>query len=105
MFEAWSPAAMEPPVSMTAPDPAVAVMVPPPQEPVSPFGLAIVSPAGSVSTNPTPVRGTALADGFVIVKLNALFVFGGTTVGLKSFAIDGGATTPILADAVPPMPP
>ena len=33
----------------------VAVMVPPPHDPVSPFGVEITRPAGSVSLKPTPV--------------------------------------------------
>ena len=36
--------------------PWVAVMVPPPQLPVSPLGVEITSPAGSVSLKPTPVN-------------------------------------------------
>ena len=34
----------------------VAVIVPPPQEPLRPFGLEITSPAGKVSLNRTPVK-------------------------------------------------
>jgi len=37
-------------------DPAVAVIVPPPQLPVSPLGVATCSPEGSVSLNAIPVR-------------------------------------------------
>jgi hypothetical protein len=33
----------------------VAVIVPPPHDPVRPFGVEITSPAGSVSLNPIPV--------------------------------------------------
>ena len=49
-----------PPASVAAdrlmlPLPAVAVIVPPPQEPVSPFGVATTSPLGKASLNPTPV--------------------------------------------------
>jgi hypothetical protein len=33
----------------------VAVIVPPPQLPVCPFGVEITSPAGNVSLNPIPV--------------------------------------------------
>ena len=98
-------AAIVAPASVILADPDVAVMVPPPHEPVSPFGVATVSPAGSVSTNATPVSATALATGFVIVKLSAEFVFGGTFAGVKALEIEGGATTFMLADAVPPVPP
>jgi hypothetical protein len=34
----------------------VAVIVPPPQVPVRPFGVEITRPAGKVSLNPTPDR-------------------------------------------------
>ena len=42
------------PVRLTTLVPAVAVIVPPPQEPVNPFGVETTSPAGNVSVNPTP---------------------------------------------------
>jgi hypothetical protein len=35
-------------------DPAVAVIVPPPQEPVNPLGVETTKPAGSASLNPIP---------------------------------------------------
>ena len=98
-------AAMVAPVRLTAPDPAVAVMVPPPQVPASPLGEATVIPAGSVSVNATPVNAAVFADGFVMVKLRADVPFGEIAVGLKAFAMDGGATTTRLAEAVPPVPP
>ena len=37
------------PDKLTTPEPAVAVIVPPPHPPDNPFGVAITSPAGSVS--------------------------------------------------------
>ena len=46
-------------VRLTLPEPAVAVITPPPQLPVSPFGVAITRPAGSVSVKPIPVRALA----------------------------------------------
>ena len=57
------------PDRVTLPEPAVAVMVPPPQLPVRPFGAATTRPAGSVSVDATPVRGMVLAEGLVMVKL------------------------------------
>jgi hypothetical protein len=55
-------------------DPATAVMVPPPQKPVRPFGVDTTRPEGNVSVKATPVKGrTSL--GFVIVNRNAV-VFG-----------------------------
>jgi hypothetical protein len=57
------------PVRPTLPEPAVAVIVPPPQLPVSPLGVATTRPAGNVSVNATPDR---LLDplGLVMVKLS-----------------------------------
>src|SRR5258708_26247117 len=43
------------PDRLTDPAPATAVIVPPPQLPVKPLGVAITRPAGSVSVNATPV--------------------------------------------------
>src|SRR5436853_251649 len=43
------------PVRLIVPEPAVAVMVPPPHVPASPFGVATTSPAGRLSVKPTPV--------------------------------------------------
>ena len=62
-------------VAMVAPErlmvlePAAAVMVPPPQEPLSPLGVATTRAAGRVSLKPTPVSADKLAAGFVMVKL------------------------------------
>jgi hypothetical protein len=44
------------PDRLTVPDPAVAVMVPPPQFPDNPLGVATSNPAGSMSVNPMPVK-------------------------------------------------
>ena len=56
------------PERLTLPLPAVAVMVPPPHDPVRPFGVEITVPAGKVSGNPTPVSELPLL-GLVIVKV------------------------------------
>ena len=48
-------AAIVPPLRLITLVPAVAVIVPPPQEPVRPFGVETTKPAGSVSLKPTPV--------------------------------------------------
>jgi hypothetical protein len=99
------PAAMVAPVRPTAPEPAVAVIVPPPHDPARPLGVATVIPAGNVSVNATPANAAVFAAGFVMVKLRVEFPFGETAVGLKAFTMDGGATTTMLAEAVPPAPP
>jgi hypothetical protein len=67
--------------------------------------LATVKPVGNVSVNATPVRATAFAAGFVMVKVREVVAFRAMPVGLKTLAIEGGATTLTLADAVPPVPP
>src|SRR5437016_4944562 len=93
------------PVRLILPEPAVAVIVPPPQEPVSPFGVETTIPDGKLSVNATPVSARAFAAGFVMVNVNVLLVVGAITVGLNAFAITGGASTSTLAEAVPPVPP
>ena len=48
-------AAVLAPVRLTKPEAAAPVIVPPPHEPVSPFGVETTRPVGSVSAKPTPV--------------------------------------------------
>jgi len=96
--------AIVPPVSETLPEPATAVAVPP-HVLVSPLGVATTRPAGKVSVNATPVSATALPAGLVIVKVNDVVPFNGIAAAPKALTIEGGATTLILADAVPPVPP
>jgi len=67
--------------------------------------LATVSPVGSVSVNATPVSGSTLAPGFVMVNVSDVVAFSAIVAGLKTLAIEGGASTFTLADAVPPVPP
>src|SRR5437660_12634841 len=70
------PAAMVPPERFTTekPDTVPVVMVPAPHDPVRPFGLGMVNPAGSVSPKPTPVSAT-VALGLVMVKLSVVVAF------------------------------
>ena len=56
------------PDRLTDPDAAVAVMAPPPQEPVRPLGVDTTRPAGSGSVKATPLS-DAPALGLVMVKL------------------------------------
>src|SRR5262249_34224953 len=77
------------PERLTLPLPAVAVMVPPPHEPVRPLGVATESPAGNVSVNATPVS-AAEALGLLIVKVSADVPPTGTDEGVKPLAIAGG---------------
>lgn len=81
---------------------AVVVNVPPQTVEVE---FATVSPVGSVSVNATPVSGSTLAAGLVMVKVSEVVAFSAMDEGLNAFAIDGGATTVTEADAVPPVPP
>lgn len=81
---------------------AVSVSVPP-QTVADAF--ATVRPVGIVSVNATPVSDTAFAAGLVMVKVSDVVAFCAMLVGLKPLAMDGGATTLTLAEAVPPAPP
>ncbi len=71
--------------------PAIAVIVPPPHEPVSPFGVATTRPAGSVSVKPTPVSAVP-AFGLVSVKVSVVVPFTTMLAAPKALAIVGGAT-------------
>jgi len=97
----WPFAAMVAPVR-AMPVGAVVVSVPP-QTVVD--ALATVKPVGSVSVNATPVRETAFAAGLVIVNVSEVVAFSAMLAGLKTLAIEGGAITLMLAEAVPPVPP
>jgi hypothetical protein len=96
--------AMVPPVRVMVPEPATAVVVPP-HVFVAPLGVATTIPTGNVSVKATPVSATALAPGFVIVKVREVVPFKGIAAAPNALAIEGGATTLIDADAVPPVPP
>lgn len=65
-------AGMVAPLKLTLPDAAVAVIVPPPQVPVNPFGVATIKPVGKVSVNPTPVRAAVFVAGLVIVNVRVV---------------------------------
>src|SRR6185437_15893418 len=92
---------------MVAPERAIpvgAVVVSVPSQTVD-VPLATVSPVGKVSVNATPVSGSTFAAGLVMVKVSEVVPFTLMDDGLKALAMDGGASTLILADAVPPVPP
>jgi hypothetical protein len=84
-------AASVPPDRLIVPAPAVAVTVPP-HEPVRPFGVATIMPAGSGSVKAMPDR---LADefGLLIVKVKLVVAFSGMFAAPNAFEIVGGATT------------
>src|SRR5262245_28919998 len=97
----WPLAAIVAPVR-EMPVGAVVVTVPPQ---IVAEALPTVNPVGSVSVKLTPVSETVLAPGLVMVKVSEVVAFSAIVFGVKTLAIDGGATTLIEADAVPPVPP
>jgi hypothetical protein len=64
--------------------------------------LTPVIPAGSASVNARPTSGAAF--GFVIVNVSEVDALNPILAAPNTFAIEGGATTATLADAVPPAP-
>src|SRR5712675_2017136 len=83
--------------------PAVAVATPP-QVLVSPFGVATINAPGKVSVNATPTSATVFAAGLVMVKVSVVLL-PTTMIPPNALAMDGGATTVMEAEAVPPVPP
>src|SRR5579872_2876761 len=67
--------------------------------------LGTVKPVGSVSVNATPVSAFTFAAGLVMVNVKDVVAFSAIPVGLNAFAIDGGASTTTLEEAVLPVPP
>ena len=99
-------AAIVAPDKLAEPDPAVAVMVPPPHDPVSPLGVETTRPAGSVSLNATPVRAV---EAFGLVMVNDSEVVPPTEIDAAPNALEMvgavGALTVMLAVVVLPVPP
>jgi hypothetical protein len=93
------------PDKLTVADPAAAVIVPPPQEPLRPLGVATTIPLGNASVKPTPLSARAFAPGFVMVKLRVVVPFTGMVAAPNVLVMEGGTTTVALAEAVPPVPP
>jgi hypothetical protein len=83
---------------LTLDEPAVAVIVPPPHEPVSPFGVATTRPAGSVSLNPTPLSDIP-ALGFERVNVRVVVPLSGMRSTPKALPIVGGMKPTVLNDA------
>jgi hypothetical protein len=85
--------------------PEVAEMVPPSQDPASPFGVATTTPEGRASPNATPVSDVAKL-GFVIVKAREVLLLRRRKATPNCLVMLGGATTTMLALAevlVPPL--
>jgi hypothetical protein len=86
-------------------DPAVAVIDPPPHEPLNPFGVEITNPAGKLSVKLIPVN-VAFAAGLLIVKDNAVDPLSGIVAAPNDLEIAGGCRlTVTVAVAVVPVPP
>lgn len=97
--------AIVPPVKLTVVDPATAVIVPAPHEPLNPFGVATISPDGKLSVNATPASAAVLPAGLTMVKLRVVLPCIGISESPKDLLMDGGKSTATLAEAVPPVPP
>ncbi len=97
----WLLAAMVAPSSAIVAG-AVVVNVPPHTVAVL---LATVRPAGKVSVKATPLRATLFAAGLVMVKVREVVAPVEIAEGLNALAMEGGATTVMLAEAVLPAPP
>src|SRR5215469_14220047 len=95
---------MLPPLRLMLAEPATAVSVPP-QLLTAPFGEATNTLPGNVSLKATPASGSGFPAGLVIVKVRVETPFGAIVEGLNALAIDGGASTWIVAVADPPVPP
>lgn len=72
-------------------DPPTAVNVPPPQLPLSAFGVATTCPDGKGSANPIPLRDW-LVFGFDKLKVRVVDLFNGTLAVPNALAIVGGNT-------------
>src|SRR5260221_653752 len=96
-------AANVPPDRLTEPEPATAVAVPP-QVLLRLLGVATTSPAGRMSVKAIPLSATVVF-GLLMVKVSDVVPFSAIVEGLNTLAIEGGASTFTLAEAVPPTPP
>jgi len=96
-------AAIVPPVRLMTLVADDAVIVPAPQVPVSPLGVAIVMPAGRLSVNATPVNPMVVLA-FVTVNESEVEPFSGTLAAPKDLEIVGGPATVIDAFEVLPVP-
>ncbi len=100
-----------PPARLIEVEPAVAVTTPP-QSLLTLGDAATTSPAGKLSVNAIPVKGTStgggvplLLFGLVMVKLSKDVPFWKVVSGRKTLLMVGGMATLRLAVAVLPVPP
>src|SRR5262249_24426047 len=82
----------------------VAVIVPAPHEPLSPLGVEMIRPAGSVSLNATPVSPTVVLP-LVIVNCKLVDPFSAMLAAPNALLMVGGPTTVTVAFAVLLLPP
>ena len=80
------------PDKLTVSEPAVAVMVPPPHDPVSPLGFATVIPASRVSVKLT-VKSETVVLGFATVKLRLDTPFIDIVFGANDLVMVGVSVT------------
>jgi hypothetical protein len=83
--------------------PAIAVIAPLPQEPVTLGVAATTTPPGKLSVKASPLRVLAMF-GLVRVKLHVLLAFNATLIGLKALLMVGGVNTVMLALEIFPAP-
>ena len=76
------------PDKLTVPEPTVAVMVPPPQDPANPVGFATVIPAGKASIKFT-VKSETVVLGFAMVKLRVDTPLADIVFGVNDFVMVG----------------
>lgn len=100
-----TPDASDAPESATLLDPATAVIVPPPQEPVNPLGVATTRPEGNVSVKPIPVSGPVFNAELLMINVRLVVPFRAICDAPNVFVMEGGTPTITLAEAVPPVPP
>lgn len=93
------------PESVTLLEPAVAVMVPPPQVPFKPLGVARISPGGNESLKPTPVSAAVFAAGFVMVNMSEVVPLMPIFSAPNALLMTGGTIPARVADAGAPAPP
>ena len=91
------------PANCTNELPAVAVIVPPPQDPVSPLGVATTSTDGRLSKKLTLDKAT-VAFGLLSVKLKLVVPFSGTLAVPKAFVMLGGAVPTTVKFALAAFP-
>ncbi len=96
--------AIVPPESDTLCEPAAAAIVPVPQVPVRPLGVAMINPLGKESVKATPANARD-EFGLDMVKLREVDPPSPMEAAPKDSAIIGGVATIKFADAVFPVPP